>query len=357
MEKKLPEYFPPSPRGSEQEVKEEIEEKDAEYDKTSCKLQDDGEKCLAGLDGLPTPDHTPTKNQGKKDNIVWNEARLSPPAQQRTLSKSHSESRLDSPRPTEAKLTKCTNGDGLTEERSRNCMNNGDCTADTKPKVEEGKLPASRTRGRQRKGGKTKRGGAPEKSLRNRPKSAPPNKKQEPAPRVLTDYFPVRRSCRMPSTELKKQQQCEMEEAILAGKEEGLKVTEIEGKGRGVVATKPFHRGDFVVEYAGDLIDLSLAKKREDKYSEDSDVGCYMYYFNHNNRRYCVDATAESGQLGRLLNHSKSHSNCYTKVIGIGKRPYLILMAAGNIKVGEELLYDYGDRSKSSVESHPWLAS
>ena len=42
MEKKLPEYFPPSPRGSEQEVKEEIEEKDAEYDKTSCKLQDDG---------------------------------------------------------------------------------------------------------------------------------------------------------------------------------------------------------------------------------------------------------------------------------------------------------------------------
>jgi len=63
-------------------------------------------------------------------------------------------------------------------------------------------------------------------------------------------------------------------------------VTEIEGKGRGVVATKPFRRGDFVVEYAGDLIDLSLAKKREEKYSEDTDIGCYMYYFTHNNRRY-----------------------------------------------------------------------
>ena len=65
-----------------------------------------------------------------------------------------------------------------------------------------------------------------------------------------------------------------------------IQVTEIEGKGRGVVATKPFQRGDFVVEYAGDLIDLSLAKKREEKYSEDTDIGCYMYYFTHNNRRY-----------------------------------------------------------------------
>ena len=63
-------------------------------------------------------------------------------------------------------------------------------------------------------------------------------------------------------------------------------VTDIEGKGRGVVATKPFGRGDFVVEYAGDLIDLSLAKTREDKYSEDLDIGCYMYYFTHNDRRY-----------------------------------------------------------------------
>ena len=44
MEKTLPEYFPPSPRSSEQEVKEEIEEKDTEFSKTSllCKHQDDG---------------------------------------------------------------------------------------------------------------------------------------------------------------------------------------------------------------------------------------------------------------------------------------------------------------------------
>ena len=132
-----------------------------------------GEKCLAGLDGLPTPDNTPTKNQDKKDGCRVDDVKFSPPTHRR-MSKSHSESRLDSPRPTEAKLPKCINGDKCTG--LVNCSN-GDCTADTKPKLEEGKLPpVTRARGRQRKGVKTKRGGTLEKSSRNRPKSAPPNK-------------------------------------------------------------------------------------------------------------------------------------------------------------------------------------
>ena len=71
---------------------------------------------------------------------------------------------------------------------------------------------------------------------------------------------------------------------------------------------------------------------------------------------FSVDATAESGKLGRLLNHSKQNGNCRTKVVPIGDRPYLILVAARNITVGEELLYDYGDRSKESIAAHPWLA-
>ena len=59
--------------------------------------------------------------------------------------------------------------------------------------------------------------------------------------------------------------------------------------------------------------------------------------------------------MGRLLNHSRS-GNCKTKVVGIGKRPYLILVAAKDIEAGEELLYDYGDRNKETLEAHPWLA-
>lgn len=40
------------------------------------------------------------------------------------------------------------------------------------------------------------------------------------------------------------------------------------------------------MEYAGDLIDLSTAKQREKKYSENPQFGCYMYYFVHRNRNY-----------------------------------------------------------------------
>lgn len=69
---------------------------------------------------------------------------------------------------------------------------------------------------------------------------------------------------------------------------------------------------------------------------------------------YSIDATKESGRLGRLVNHSKS-GNCQTRLHAIGETPHLILVASRDIEAGEELLYDYGDRSKESITAHPWL--
>ncbi|ELT88427.1 hypothetical protein CAPTEDRAFT_172225 [Capitella teleta] len=171
---------------------------------------------------------------------------------------------------------------------------------------------------------------------------------------LMTDFFPVRRSNRMTAAMMKKEKQSSLEEAILQKREEGLEVVEFVGKGRGVVACKPFRRGDFVVEYAGDLVDLKTARNRETEYNKNPDIGCYMYYFRCGNQTYCVDATAESGRLGRLLNHSR-HGNCATKPVVIADRPYLILVAKQDIEEGEELLYDYGDRSAESLRAHPWL--
>lgn len=67
-----------------------------------------------------------------------------------------------------------------------------------------------------------------------------------------------------------------------------------------------------------------------------------------------VDATAETGKLGRLLNHSR-RGNCHTKVVPVNSRPYLVLVASRDIEKGEELTYDYGDRSQTAIQSHPWL--
>ena len=72
---------------------------------------------------------------------------------------------------------------------------------------------------------------------------------------------------------------------------------------------------------------------------------------------FSVDATKESGLLGRLVNHSRLKFNCATKVVDVDNKPRLILVAARDITVDEELLYDYGDRSKESLEAYPWLAS
>lgn len=175
--------------------------------------------------------------------------------------------------------------------------------------------------------------------------------------RLLTDFFPVRRSDRKCKTDIQFEKEEDLHTKILKGCEDGLKVENIENKGRGVVATKKFSRGDFVVEYAGDLINISEAKNREAKYAAELDKGCYMYYFQHKNKNYCIDATDESGKLGRLLNHSKTHGNCHTKLVDIKGHPYLILVASRDITEGEELLYDYGDRSKESLAAHPWLKS
>ena len=70
---------------------------------------------------------------------------------------------------------------------------------------------------------------------------------------------------------------------------------------------------------------------------------------------HSVDATRDDGRHGRLLNHSKAVPNVITKLLEVAGQPYLCLMAARDIQPGEELEYDYGERSKEIVESHPWL--
>lgn len=172
--------------------------------------------------------------------------------------------------------------------------------------------------------------------------------------RKVTDYFPIRRSSRKSKTELKCEEKKLLDDLITNGTEEGMEVQLIEGKGRAVFATRSFHKGEFVVEYHGDLLHITDAKKREAEYAQNPATGCYMYYFQYLCKTYCVDATRESGRLGRLINHSKN-GNCQTKLHDIGGVPHLILVASRDIEEGEELLYDYGDRSRASIAAHPWL--
>jgi histone-lysine N-methyltransferase SETD8 len=164
-------------------------------------------------------------------------------------------------------------------------------------------------------------------------------------------------SSRKCKSDIEKEKRARIEQAILTGDEEGLEVRTVDGKGRAIFATKYFNRGDFVCEYHGEMIGYQAAKRREEAYMKDPNIGCYMYFFEYKSVRYCIDATAESKRLGRLLNHSKLEGNCHTKLFEIDSRPHLILVAARDIRPGEEMTYDYGDRNKNSLDAHPWLAT
>jgi len=169
-------------------------------------------------------------------------------------------------------------------------------------------------------------------------------------------FMPIRRSERRP----KKNQTADIIQKLQnIGNDDSrlpLEIRDIPEKNRGVVPTKKLSKGDFVVEYAGELIEHTTAEERENKYAMDVSKGCYMYYFKTNGKHYCIDATVETGRYGRLVNHSRLHPNLMTKVIMNGKSPRLILVAKHDIEPGTELLYDYGDRSKESLAAHPWLA-
>ncbi|XP_063697078.1 histone-lysine N-methyltransferase Set8 [Culicoides brevitarsis] len=179
--------------------------------------------------------------------------------------------------------------------------------------------------------------------------------KQDNATKKLTDFFPIRRSVRKTNKEVQQELMRSYEKAIIEQSEDGLEVKTFENKGRGIVASRTFRKNEFVLEYVGELISIAEANKRETQYAKDENTGCYMYYFKYSEQQFCIDATEETGRLGRLVNHSRN-GNLVTKTVAVKGQPHLILVAKNDINPGVELTYDYGDRSKESLTHHPWLA-
>ena len=113
------------------------------------------------------------------------------------------------------------------------------------------------------------------------------------------------RPLRKPKSVVLKEQR-ERIEAGLAVKDDrkhGLRIALSQQKGRGIKvlilfekyrfihifdlkSTKPFAKGEFVMEYAGDLIDMKTAKDLEAKYCMDTTKGCFMYYFKTQDKPY-----------------------------------------------------------------------
>jgi histone-lysine N-methyltransferase SETD8 len=75
-------------------------------------------------------------------------------------------------------------------------------------------------------------------------KQAPQKKSQGKTQqnRKFTDFYPVRRSSWKSKAELQSEERKKIDELTESGKEEGMKIHLIDGKGRGGIATKLFSR-------------------------------------------------------------------------------------------------------------------
>ncbi|CAD5221294.1 unnamed protein product [Bursaphelenchus xylophilus] len=181
-------------------------------------------------------------------------------------------------------------------------------------------------------------------------------KKKEKTNHKITEYFPVRRSTRRTTEQLKSEEKEKIRSLIETGYyEDYLRVYETEEKGRGIRAGRPFKKDEFVVEYRGEMLTAAEGKKREQEYARSTTIGSYMYFFQHRNQRLCVDATAETPYKGRLVNHSFLKPNLKSKVVELDNSIHLCLFAKRDIAIGEELVYDYGERRTHAIAFNPWL--
>jgi histone-lysine N-methyltransferase SETD8 len=142
----------------------------------------------------------------------------------------------------------------------------------------------------------------------------------------------------------------------------GLVVRDTPDKGRGLFTTKIFHKGDFVVEYIGELISQVELRRREAAEMTTS----FIFEFVSRDQAYAIDASKESGYMGRLCNHAfvrrwtngvldPFHANVKPLVFVVDEVPRMSLIALRNIGVNEEILWDYGDPTPDSG-TFPFLA-
>lgn len=94
--------------------------------------------------------------------------------------------------------------------------------------------------------------------------------------------------------------------------------------GLGLFTKVPFSKGDFVIEYTGEMISSKEADDRNSRYLFDV------------NARWVIDAAAREN-LARYINHS-CEPNC--KPVVRGKR--ILIFVKRHIRSGEELTYNYG---------------
>ena len=116
-------------------------------------------------------------------------------------------------------------------------------------------------------------------------------------------------------------------------------------RGWGLRALAPIEKGQFVVEYVGDLIDDEEHRRRVEEAKENGESN---FYFLSLDGGRIVDA-GPKGNLSRFMNHSCNPS-CVTQKWLVNGDLRVGLFALRNIVAGEELTFNYN--CNESNEDH-----
>uniref|UniRef100_A0A5B7BNK0 Putative histone-lysine N-methyltransferase ASHR3 isoform X1 n=1 Tax=Davidia involucrata TaxID=16924 RepID=A0A5B7BNK0_DAVIN len=119
-------------------------------------------------------------------------------------------------------------------------------------------------------------------------------------------------------------------------KEKKIRIVKTELCGWGVEAAESINKGDFVIEYIGEVIDDALCEQRlwDMKYK-----GIKNFYMCEIRKDFTIDATFK-GNSSRFLNHS-CDPNCKLEKWQVEGATRVGVFAGRSIKVGEPLTYDY----------------
>ncbi|KAK3437813.1 hypothetical protein EUGRSUZ_C01233 [Eucalyptus grandis] len=119
-------------------------------------------------------------------------------------------------------------------------------------------------------------------------------------------------------------------------KDKKIKIVKTEFCGWGVEAAESINKGEFIIEYIGEVIDDALCEKRlwDMKFR-----GMKNFYMCEVRKDFTIDATFK-GNASRFLNHG-CDPNCFLEKWQVEGETRVGVFAARSIKVGEPLTYDY----------------
>jgi SET domain-containing protein len=117
-----------------------------------------------------------------------------------------------------------------------------------------------------------------------------------------------------------------------------VKKSQLPKSGKGLFTKEDIKKGDFIVEYKGEIITDKEATRRAEK----DDIYGYMFFINKN---LCIDAYHTPQHLARYANDAMGlarvegfKNNAEYEIVG--KKCFI--KATKNIKSGEEIFVSYG---------------